>query len=945
MRRLFGNLILLGVLAGCASTGVGPTIGDLPKRKIALEEPTLSSVQREEVIRSYKLFLESAEGGPLYPEAMRRLADLQLELGEEAATEAQQTVQAAARQSLETAIDIYTTYLTTYPNRKDNDLILYQLAKAYSLNGDLDKALQTMNRLVTEFPDTEYLEEIQFRRGEILFMLRNYAAAADAYRVIVERFPDSLFLEKALYKLGWAEFKQEHYDRAIDTFIALLDRKYDQGALRARSLSPEINRGEQELIEDTLRAISLSFANQEGAESIRKYFAGVGNRQYGPLLYRKLGELYIHQDRILDAANVFMAFVKGNPDSPLAPEFHTDAIDAYTRGNFPKLVLQAKEEFVKRYGVDTRFWQAQDEAAREKIKPLLARHIRELATHYHAVAKKTGKPADFQRAAGWYRLYLSSFPRDKDAPQMHFLMAEAFYDARQYATAIDAYEATAYDYPRHAKSAEAGYAALVAYEDIKQILRQRAKQKKGAEEATLYDPRIWQERAIVSALRFADTFPEHKQVPAVLARTAEELFALKDYPRAISTAQKLLARQDIAQQPKLKRVALVVLGHSRFELGRYAEAEQAYRAVLKTMSPKDKQYAGIYDRLAASIYKQGEAERNKGAWQLAATHFLRVGQVTPASSLRAVAQYDAATMYIKLGNWPQATQLLEDFRKRFPGHKLQQGVTEKLAVAYTETGQGAKAAREMLALAAASPDPNYRREVMLQAAALYDKAGQPEKAVQVYKDYVKKYPAPLEPAIEARHFIAEYYRKRNDAKQWGYWLNEIIRADARGGKQRTARTAYLAARATLLLAKPYQQAYARVKLTIPLKKSLKKKKQLMQTALKAYQRAMQYKVAEVTTEATYRIAEIYNDFAKALMASQRPRGLSADELEQYDILLEEQAYPFEEKAIDIHLANARRTRDEIWDEWVQRSLAVLAKIQPIRYGKQEIIEPYAEITP
>ncbi len=945
MKRRLAALLIPALLAGCAANDIGPTIGDLPKGKIVLEEPTLSSVQREEVIRSYKLFLESAEGGPLYPEAMRRLADLQLELGEEASSEAQQTVQAAARQSLATAIDIYTTYLATYPDRKDNDLILYQLAKAYSLNGDLDKALETMNRLVQDYPDTAYLEEIQFRRGELLFMLRDYAGASAAYRVIVERFPDSLFLEKALYKLGWSEFKQEHYGKAVDTFIALLDRKYAQGALRERSLSPEINRGEQELIEDTLRAISLAFANQAGAKSIGQYFARVGNRKYGPLLYRKLGELYIRQDRILDAANVFMAFVEGNPDSPLAPAFHSDAIDAYIKGGFPKLVLQAKEAFVKRYGVDTRFWRAQDEAARAKIRPLLARHIRELATHYHAVARKTKKPEDFQRAAGWYRLYLSSFPGDKDAAQMHFLMAEAFFDARQFATAIDAYEATAYDYPRHAKSAEAGYAALVAYEEIKKIMRQRAKRKQGAEEATLYDPRVWQERAILSALRFADTFPEDKHVPAVLARTAEELFRLKDYPRAISTAQKLLARKDVDQHPKLKRVALVVLGHSQFELGRYAEAEQAYRQVLKTLSPKDKQYAGLYDRLAASIYKQGEAERDKGAWSLAAAHFLRVGEVVPASSLRAVAQYDAATMFIKQGDWPRATQLLEDFRRRFPGHKLQRGVTEKLAVAYSETGQGAKAATEMLALAAASPDPAYRRQVMLQAAELYDKAGKPEKAVQVYRDYVKKYPSPLEPAIEARHYIAEYYRKRNDAKQWGYWLNEIIRADAKGGRERTARTAYLAAKASLLLAKPWQQAYSRVKLTIPLKKSLKKKKDLMQKALKAYQRAMQYKVAEVTTEATYRIAEIYNDFAKALMASQRPKGLNAEEREQYDLLLEDQAYPFEEKAIDIHLANARRTRDEIWDEWVQKSLAVLAKIQPVRYGKQEVIEPYADITP
>ena len=45
------------------------------------------------------------------------------------------------------------------------------------------------------------------------------------------------------------------------------------------------------------------------------------------------------------------------------------------------------------------------------------------------------------------------------------------------------------------------------------------------------------------------------------------------------------------------------------------------------------------------------------------------------------------------------------------------------------------------------------------------------------------------------------------------------------------------------------------------------------------------------------------------MSSQRQKNLSKDELEQYDVLLEEQAFPFEEKAIKLHEVNAARARD------------------------------------
>jgi hypothetical protein len=71
------------------------------------------------------------------------------------------------------------------------------------------------------------------------------------------------------------------------------------------------------------------------------------------------------------------------------------------------------------------------------------------------------------------------------------------------------------------------------------------------------------------------------------------------------------------------------------------------------------------------------------------------------------------------------------------------------------------------------------------------------------------------------------------------------------------------------------------------------------------------------------------------MDSQRPQELDVLELEQYDMLLEEQAYPFEEKAIEIHQINARRSHEGVYDSWVQRSFEALATLLPARYNKRE----------
>jgi cellulose synthase operon protein C len=53
------------------------------------------------------------------------------------------------------------------------------------------------------------------------------------------------------------------------------------------------------------------------------------------------------------------------------------------------------------------------------------------------------------------------------------------------------------------------------------------------------------------------------------------------------------------------------------------------------------------------------------------------------------------------------------------------------------------------------------------------------------------------------------------------------------------------------------------------------------------------------------------------------------------VMLEEQAFPFEEKAMELHEINTQRTKAGIYDEWVQRSFVALAKLRPVRYGKNE----------
>jgi hypothetical protein len=194
--------------------------------------------------------------------------------------------------------------------------------------------------------------------------------------------------------------------------------------------------------------------------------------------------------------------------------------------------------------------------------------------------------------------------------------------------------------------------------------------------------------------------------------------------------------------------------------------------------------------------------------------------------------------------------------------------------------------------------------------------------------------------MDARQILADMALTAKDYNTRHKWLEEIVRADAQAGAARTDRSRYLASKAFLVGIEPAVLNFQSIKLVQPLAKSLKAKRSSMDNVLSLYSRALDYQVAEVTTAATYGMAELYRQLAADVMASERPKKLDAEALEQYDVLLEEQAYPFEEKAIELHQANTKRASEGIYDESVQKSFAVLAKLMPARYAKGEIGEDY-----
>ena len=917
------GLAALPQLADAARKSREPaTLGDLASRSAPIRREEAVEAEAGQAARSYEDFLKIPDTDPgMRAQALRRLGDLRLAEAESRRAEDGPASEAAAAATRE-SIAAYQQLLDEQPGAAGTDAVLYQLARAYESLAETSQALAVLDRLVETYPMSAHFDEAQFRRGEAFFSEQRYADAERAYAAVQSQGPTSAFYEQAVYKRGWALFKQSRDAQSNAAFLLLLDTVLvDNGRLRTAS---DLSRAQQELSGDALRALAITFAAGDGPDSLQAALDQHGLAPYESRLYGALGDLYVEKERFQDGAEAYRAFASRQPQDPQAPLMLVRATEAYAKGGFATLVLDGKRQLVEQYGPQSDYWRAHARDIDPAVSAAVQADLLDLARHHHALAQK-GSAADRDIAVRWYRDYLDGFDSSPQAPQTRLLLADLLFDGARYEEAAAEYERDAYSYPSNPEAARAGYAALVAYDKAEA-------QAPEAQRSAL------QVRAIESGLRFAAAFPEHPETPAVLTRATQTLFDSGDRTRAESVAQQVLAlgaRADASQQ----RVAWTVLAHTYFDDGRYADAERAYTELAARLPPGDPQAAEVTDRLAASVYRQAEAKQAAGDVNGAVQEYLRVSAVAPTSAAGAKAQYDAAALLLSSRQWAAAAEVLERFRSAHPQDALQPEVTRKLAVAYLESGRPHDAAVELERVAARdAEDEPVRRAALWQAAELYASENDATSARRAYADYVQRFPSPPDLAIEARQQLADLAATAGDAAARQHWLEELVAADAAAGAARSDRSRLLAAQASLELARPLDQAARAVQLVVPLDRSLARKKAAMEASLAAYSRAAAYGVAEVTTAASYAMADLYRDLGSALLASERPAGLSAEELEQYDLLLEEQAYPFEEKAIGIHETNTHRAAEGIYDQWVRRSYAALAEMKPARYDRKELTD-------
>lgn len=95
------------------------------------------------------------------------------------------------------------------------DYSIYQKGFLLGLQKDYKGKISTMDRLLREFPESQYVDDALFEKGRSYVMLDNNKAAADAFEALVRQFPQSSLARKAGIQLGLIYYNDNQPEKAL----------------------------------------------------------------------------------------------------------------------------------------------------------------------------------------------------------------------------------------------------------------------------------------------------------------------------------------------------------------------------------------------------------------------------------------------------------------------------------------------------------------------------------------------------------------------------------------------------------------------------------------------------------------------------------------------------------------------------------------------------------
>jgi tetratricopeptide (TPR) repeat protein len=901
------------------------------------EDTVLVAPARDRAIAHLSTFLTRYPESLARGEGRFRLADLRLMqarddfrgkmaqfLGEEPSANELEDRSLAPFVDYTPPIALYEAILAEDPDFPHLDAVLFNLGMILSDDGQ-PTAAGYLTRLVGEYPESPDCQEAWLRMGNDRFDRKDFAGCISLFEEAVAG-QDPSFTAIALYKLGWAHFEEDRFDNSADAFRRLMDLYTAHEELAA----------DMDLRDEAEEYLVHSLARSGGADAFRTYFDNLGGRVYETRVLISLGYMMRSVSLYEEAVACEELWLDRYPLHPQALAVAERLVDTYRSWNKTDAAREAKLAQADRFLPDSQWFRAnKDDAAQAAGLRFAQSAYREAAAHHHFRARQNDDAASWRSALTNYERYLMYWPNADDAPRIHFLAGET-------ANRLGSYSSAFAHFTMAAKSDSTTLATDAAWQVVSvSDSWYRSSRPTGTDNGT-------DSLAVVllnAGSQFVEHFPRDNRCADIIWRQGNVAYAHGWFDDASANLSLFGERY-----PNDSRAptALRMSGDAHYQRADFASAGECYENALElaTVAGEDSLVAALRATIPRCYFKYAESvatvDRKNGDKE-AAPLFARLAQRWPDFEHTDLALYRAGLGFAAGNSYADAAASWEALLADHPDSDYARDAAIEIARVHKKGGNKRSAASAYERFSALYRDDPDAPSALLKAADLLADAKDGRGAEQMRTLFIARFPGEVETVMEIRAERAE--RELAKVTAGAATLSSLFAASSQVGAGDGTVTevsqlkAYMAlaaqnpelaspvilAQVDYFKAEESYAAYASLRLTQPLPSAIEHKQKKLTELLDMYDRCTRQGVTEYSRASAHRIGQALIHFGDALVASERPKGLSEDDLLAYDEVLEEQAWEFFDRGEDVWSELLQQTRDAKEDpgQWIARTREAL----------------------
>ncbi|MBN1600802.1 MAG: tetratricopeptide repeat protein [Chitinispirillaceae bacterium] len=413
--------------------------------------------------------------------------------------------------------------------------------------------------------------------------------------------------------------------------------------------------------------------------------------------------------------------------------------------------------------------------------------------------------------------------------------------------------------------------------------------------------------------------PHSAQAMDAMRMIAQSFYEEKQFTEAQMWYRKI---SEIAPDGISKQEALARIAESIFKFAEMHEAENRY-----------KEAAEQYERVAlefpdsriadVALFNAGLAYEKQTEWTHAILSFQRIIQRYPSSKLIAKTQFRTARAQEKLLQWEVAAQTYLRVVAGFPENELAPAAMYNAGFCFENGEKFSEAAATFEKMASLFPDSEDAADVLFRAGEIYGRIKDWESVSRVNKLFTQRFGNDQDRIIQAQCMIgiALYMQNKTDEalSQLGKALSTYSSL-----QEPSTMNSYYAAKTTFTIGEIYHDLMKKVTLSenrSSYKKSLKQKSSLLDFAVKAYVKTLQFKILEWTTRTVCQLGQLHEDFATGIFMQERAQHLSLEDRISLELGIANAVEQYlVEKSLHYHEQNVKLSiKEKIEDKYVLQS--------------------------